>query len=367
MLLTLNAGSSSLKFGVFDLAASDEPVLDGLIERIGQGGLTYETALDDVMRRLAESQLLDAIAAVGHRVVHGGERFREPTLVTAEVESAIEELSGLAPLHNPPNLAGIRAARAALLKSTGKHLPQVAVFDTAFHASLPPMAYRYPVPQAWYEDYGVRKYGFHGTSHAYVSAQAREVLAKAGRPDARIITLHLGNGCSAAAVLDGVCVDTSMGLTPLAGLMMGTRPGDLDPGLAGYLHGRGMSQDDYDEALNKRSGLLGIGGAADMRELLRLREEGSLSAKLALGMYVYRIRKTVGAYVAVLGGLDALVFTAGVGENARAIREEVCAGLSCFGVSPDDSGPVRTLVIATREEFAIALATERLLRGSSIA
>ncbi len=363
MLLTLNAGSSSLKFGLFDLASGDEPVAEGLVERIGEAGLTHGAALGQALDELGERGLLASIEAVGHRVVHGGERFREPTLITDEVEAAIEQLASLAPLHNPANLAGIRAARSALRRTTGRDLPQVAVFDTAFHASLPPRAYRYPVPQAWYADFGVRKYGFHGTSHAYVSERAREVLAQAGHPHARLVTLHLGNGCSAAAVLDGVCVDTSMGLTPLAGLMMGTRPGDLDPGLAGYLHGRGLAQADIDGALNKRSGLVGIGGAADMRELLRLREGGSLSAKLALEMYVYRVRKTVGAYVAVLGGLDALVFTAGVGENARVIREEICAGLACFGVSPDDGGTVRTLVVKTREEWAIAEATQRLLRN----
>ncbi len=363
MLLILNAGSSSLKYGVFDLSAGDTPVLSGLVERIGEEGSTHATALADVLEQLRDGGLLDKLVAVGHRVVHGGERFRAPTLVTIDVEQAIDGLSGLAPLHNPANLAGIRAARAALKEATGRDLPQVAVFDTAFHATLPPHAYRYPVPGAWYEDFGVRKYGFHGTSHAYVSAEARRVLAKAGHASDRVITLHLGNGCSAAAVLRGICVETSMGLTPLAGLMMGTRPGDLDPGLTGYLLGRGLDQAEIDKALNKASGLLAIGGASDMRELLRLRGEGSLSAKLALEMYVYRICTTVGAYVAVLRGLDALVFTAGVGENAAVIRQEICAALACFGVSLDNSGTVRTLVIPTREEWAIAEATQRILAG----
>ena len=363
LVLTINAGSSSLKYGVFDLAAERPTRLQGLVERIGSAGTTHATALAEVLTEMGDEGVLDRLSAVGHRVVHGGEQFREPTLVTSAVEAAIERLIPLAPLHNPANLQGIRAAREVL----GAEIPQVAVFDTAFHATLPPYAYRYAVPQQWYEEYGVRKYGFHGTSHAYVAAEAREVLAKAGKPSARIVTLHLGNGCSAAAILDGVCVDTSMGLTPLAGLMMGTRPGDVDPGLAGHLLARGLSAAQLDRCLNKESGLLAIAGVADMRELLRLRAEGSLSAKLALDMYVYRIRKTVGAYVAVLGGLDALVFTAGVGENAAAIRAEVCAGLTCFGVSPENDGAVQTLVVPTQEELAIARAVAGLLADGNTA
>ena len=357
MILTLNAGSSSLKYGLFDLDRGEEPVVEGLVERVGEGGSSHASSLASVMEELRGAGRLEGLRAVGHRVVHGGERFRAPTLITPEVETAIEALAPLAPLHNPANLAGICAARASLAATGQADLPHVAVFDTAFHATLPPEAYRYAVPEAWYTAFGVRKYGFHGTSHAYVSARARAVLAQAGQPNARIVTLHLGNGCSAAAVLDGVCVDTTMGLTPLAGLMMGTRSGDVDPGLGAYLTTRGIDASDYNRVLNKESGLLGVGGASDMRELLAAREAGSLAAKLALGMYVYRLRKTVGAYVAVLGGLDALVFTAGVGENARAIREEVVAGLGCFGVSPTDDGPARTLVIATNEELAIAHAT----------
>ncbi len=365
MILTLNAGSSSLKFGVFDLDQSDQPVLEGLVERVGENGLTHERAISDVLQKLAGLDLLNRLRAVGHRVVHGGEDFRKPTLITAEVEAAIERLASLAPLHNPANLAGIRASSAALRAATGRELPQVAVFDTAFHSSLPEKAFRYPVPQAWYEEFGVRKYGFHGTSHAYVSAQARRVLALTKYPSDRMVTLHLGNGCSAAAVSKGVCVETSMGLTPLAGMMMGTRPGDLDPGLDGYLQRRGVDRAAVDRGLNRDSGLKAVAGVSDMRELLRMREGGSLSAKLALEMYIYRILKTVGSYVAVLGGLDALVFTAGVGEHARAIRKEVCAGLACFGVSLDNSGPVQVLVIPTREEWAIADATHRILKDST--
>ena len=347
MILTLNAGSSSLKYGVFDLATGRGPVVEGLVEEIGAGGGSHVEALAGVLDALGRSGDLARVRAVGHRVVHGGERFRVPTVITPEVEEAIDALAPLAPLHNPANLSGIRAARRALAAAGHGALPHVAVFDTAFHATLPPVAYRYAVPEAWYRDYGVRKYGFHGTSHAYVSARARQVLAKAGRPHARLVTLHLGNGCSAAAVLDGRCVDTTMGLTPLAGLVMGTRSGDVDPGLGGYLAGRGLAQADYLSALNKESGLLGVGGASDMRALLAARERGDASAKLALDLYVYRLRKTVGAYAAVLGGLDAVVFTAGVGENARAVREEVVAGLSAFE-------PFERLVVETEEELAIA-------------
>ena len=357
MILTLNAGSSSLKYGLFDLDEGTTPVAEGLVEEIGAGGGSHAEALGRVLADMRDAGQLTEVSAVGHRVVHGGERFRAPTVVTPEVEAAIEALSPLAPLHNPANLAGIRAAREALTMAGLPDVAHVAVFDTAFHATLPPRAYRYAVPEAWYAEYGVRKYGFHGTSHAYVSAEARRVLAKAAHPSSRIVTLHLGNGCSAAAVLDGVCIDTSMGLTPLAGLVMGTRSGDVDPGLGAYLASRGIDQAAYQRALNKESGLLGVGGASDMRALLAAREEGSLSAKLALDLYVYRLRQTVGAYVAALGGLDALAFTAGVGENARAIREEVIAGLSCFGVT--DQGPARVLVIETNEELAIAQAAQK--------
>ena len=362
MILVLNAGSSSLKYAVFAHEGGDAPVSKGLVERIGEGRVAdHGAAFDQVLAELTQAELLGALTAVGHRVVHGGERFREPTLIDDAVEAAIDELSSLAPLHNPPNLLGIRLARRLLRTREGGELPHVAVFDTAFHATLPPAAFRYPVPQAWYEDFGVRKYGFHGTSHAYVSARAREVLAEAGKPHRRIVTLHLGNGCSAAAVLDGRCIETSMGLTPLAGLMMGSRPGDLDPGLAGYLLSRGLSAAEYDQALNRASGLEAIAGENDMRELLTRRRAGDRAATLALDMYVYRIRLTVGAYVAALGGLDALVFTAGVGENAAAIREEVCAGLACFGVSLSPGSGVAVLVIPTREEWAIARATLAVL------
>lgn len=373
MILTLNAGSSSLKYAVFPADAAEE-LAGGLFERLGEGDATHASAFAELGETLGAEGLLAGIRAVGHRVVHGGEEFRAPVAVDDDVEAAIERLSSLAPLHNPVNLLGIRLARELL----GAGVRHVAVFDTAFHATLPPRAYRYAVPTRWYEEFGVRKYGFHGTSHAYVSARAREVLAEAERPAGRIVTLHLGNGCSAAAVLDGRCVDTTMGLTPLAGLVMGTRAGDVDPGLAGYLAERGVDVAAQTRALNRESGLLGLAGDNDMRALLARRDAGDARAGLAVDVFVYRLRKTVGALAAALGGLDALVFTAGIGENASAVREEVCAGLGFLGVDLDRAaaeagggdvtwlggGGAAVLVVATDEERAIALATvgEAILR-----
>lgn len=388
MTLTLNAGSSSLKFALYDLAAGPgaQELAAGLFARIGEGAGTFtftqggeeveEAFVGDhaaAFRRvgevLDERGLRAGVDAVGHRVVHGGEEFRAPTVVTPAVEAAIERLAPLAPLHNPANLTGIRLAREVFAQAG-----HVAVFDTAFHATLPPVAYRYAVPQAWYREYGVRKYGFHGTSHAYVSAAARAHLG-ADRASEKLVSLHLGNGCSAAAVLDGVCVDTSMGLTPVAGLVMGTRSGDVDPGLAAFLAGRGLDVDAQNAALNKASGLLALGGDNDMRALLSLRDTGDAGARLAVDVFTYRLRKTVGAYAAALGGLDALVFTAGIGEHAAAVRAEVCAGLDFLGVTLDEQanagresgirdlgrGRVAVLVVPTNEELAIAEAARAVL------
>jgi len=399
MFLTLNAGSSSLKFSVFDLSQGEVEVANGLIERIGAaaGRLTLETkgkkqrtdfqgdhraAMGNIVAFLKQHDLLGAIKAVGHRVVHGGEAFQQPTLLTKEVEETIERLIPLAPLHNPVNLQGVQFAKQAL-----SNVPHIAVFDTAFHSTMPDHAFRYPVPNDWYTEHGVRKYGFHGTSHAFVSSVAIQVLlrmkravppqagAKADKPSDKIITLHLGNGCSAAAVVNGKCVDTTMGLTPLEGLMMGTRSGDVDAGLVTYMHSLGMSVQDYDKALNKESGLLGIAAENDMRTLLQMRKEGSVSATLAIAMFVYRLRKTVGALAAAMGGLDALVFTAGIGENADGIRAEVCEGLGFMGVKLDasrnvmrndeprliSSGACAVLVIPTNEELQIARATAKVM------
>ena len=396
MILTLNAGSSSLKFALFRRgdAGSLAAVAEGLYENLGRpsAALTasfgagpsrraftggHEAALASLTEELRGRDLLSPVSAVAHRVVHGGARFKEAVVVDAEVEAALEELAVLAPLHNPVNLQGIRLARRALDEA----VVHVAVFDTAFHATLPPQAYRYAVPQRWYEEYGVRKYGFHGTSHGYVAREAARLLAGGGRRHARLVTLHLGNGCSAAAVLEGRCVDTTMGLTPLAGLVMGTRSGDVDPGLAAYLTGRGVGIAEQNEALNKRSGLLGLAGDNDMRTLLARRDEGDAGARLAVGVFVYRLRKTVGALAAALGGLDGLVFTAGIGENAAAIRAEVCEGLEFLGIEVDAevnagrSGGVRligrgtcaVLVVPTDEERALAEAAGALLGGQRFA
>ena len=392
MILTLNAGSSSLKFALYDLdAGADGPaVAAGLFERLGGGGGAFgvtrggerarvpfagdhEAAFAHLGGVLREAGWLGGVAAVGHRVVHGGARFGAPVLVDADVEATVAELAVLAPLHNPVNLLGIRLARGLVAAGT----PHVAVFDTAFHATLPPHAYRYAVPEDWYREYGVRKYGFHGTSHGYVSAVARRVLAAAHRPHARLVTLHLGNGCSAAAVRDGRCVDTTMGLTPLAGLVMGTRAGDVDPGLAAYLAARGIDVAAQARALNEASGLEGLAGENDMRELLARRDAGDERARLALALFTYRLRKAVGAFAAALGGLDGLVFTAGIGENAAAIRAETCAGLAFLGVGLDAAanerrgggarivgeGACAVLVVPTDEERAIAVATRAVARA----
>jgi acetate kinase len=309
---------------------------------------------------------LSEIRAVGHRVVHGGEAFAAPVEVTAEVERAIESHVDLAPLHNPPNLLGIRVARERL-----PHAIQVAVFDTAFHQTMPPRAFRYALPEELYRDARVRRYGFHGTSHRWVSLRAAERL---GRPpgETNLVTCHLGNGCSMAAVERGRSIDTSMGLTPLEGLVMGTRSGDIDPAVVAYLERvRGMTVAEVDALLNKRSGLLGLSGRSnDLRVLLEAEAAGDAAARLAIDVYCYRIRKYVGAYLAALGTVHAVVFTAGVGENAPGIRARVLDGLEPLGLALDpdrnaaaigreadvagDDSPIRILVIPTNEELMIA-------------
>lgn len=384
-VLVINAGSSSLKYQLIDLAA-ETTLASGLIERIGEGGssLTHTSgeqrhqdqgvpcdshqdafvlALDGFAQHgpaLADHPLL----AVGHRVVHGGTRFSAPTLVTDELIAVVTELIPLAPLHNPANLEGIKVAREVFPDT-----PQVAVFDTAFHQSIPDYAYTYAVPRAWREDLGVRRYGFHGTSHAYVSRAAAGLL---DRPvdDVKLVVLHIGNGASASAVAGGRCIDTSMGMTPLEGLVMGTRPGDLDPGLAGYLLTAGLSPQDYDHALNKESGLKGLSGSNDNRDVGAGVLAGEPDAILARGVTAYRIKKYVGAYAFALGGLDAVVFTAGAGENDAALRAQSLAGLEHFGIVVDpqrnaapsrtarfvspDGAPVAVLVVPTDEELEIA-------------
>jgi len=320
----------------------------------------------------------DGLRAVGHRVVHGGESFSGPVVVDETVLAEIDRLSVLAPLHNPVNLAGIRAALERFPDS-----PHVAVFDTAFHADLPAVARTYAVPRAWREEHGVRRYGFHGTSHAYVSRTATAWLQRERAVDpagARVVVLHLGNGASACAVLGGRSVDTSMGLTPLAGLVMGTRSGDVDPSLAGHLDRvAGLDAAHVEEALNRSSGLLGLAGASDLRDVRRAAEAGDVDAGLALEVYAYRVRAYVGAYAVALGGLDALVLTGGVGENDTRMRASVVVGLGLLGcaldegrngtvdpgrpvsrISPDTSATA-VLVVPTDEEGEIARQAVALL------
>jgi acetate kinase len=348
-VFVVNCGSSSLKWSVVDVA-SGATVGSGTVQRIED----HAAALESVLLVAP----LDDLVAVAHRVVHGGERFSAPVLINDAVLAAIRDLAVLAPLHNPANANGIEVARRAF-----PELPHVAVFDTAFHATLPPRAFTYAVPRAW----GVRRYGFHGTSHAYVAREAARVL---GRPEAEVnvIVLHLGNGASASAVSGGRSIDTSMGLTPLEGLVMGTRSGDVDPALVLHVRRtRNLSTDEIDAVLNSRSGLLALAGDNDMREVQRRAAVGDAGAELALDVYCYRIRKYVGAYLAALGGADAIAFTAGVGENDPLIRARSLAGLERLGIVVDaernaagetvispDGAAVAVLVIATDEELEMA-------------
>jgi acetate kinase len=391
-ILILNAGSSSLKYGLFE--SDGERLLgDGIadwsrqparltVRRPGRPDATSELtlahhgdAVGRVLEELTRSQPpllvgLAEIAAVGHRVVHGGSRYTAGVRVTPEVKATLAELSDLAPLHNPANLDGINAAEAAL-----PGVPQVAAFDTAFHATLPPSAHVYPLPYAWFSEWGLRRYGFHGLSHAYCTGRAAEMV---GDRAARLVICHLGNGCSVSAVRDGRCVDTSMGFTPLEGLMMGTRSGSVDPGLLLYVaRRRGLSSDDLDRVLNHESGLLGVSGVgSDMRSVLAAADAGNPRARLALDIYAHRVRQTVGAMTATQGGVGTLVFTAGVGENAAPVRAQVCAGLEALGLeldpaangrhrpdadvaSPSSRG--RILLIATREDLMIVREAVRVL------
>jgi acetate kinase len=384
-VLVVNAGSSSLKYSLVDTATGDG-VATGLVERIGEpvGRLKHrgshgsadeehEVPSHDEALRLA----LDAFAhhgpslddvdlvAIGHRVVHGGDRFSAPVRIDDELMRVVEELTSLAPLHNSANLEGIAVARRLF-----PDVPHVAVFDTAFHQTLPPAAYTYAVPREWVEDHRIRRYGFHGTSVSFVSREAAVLLGR-DLAETRMIVLHLGNGASATAVDGGRSVETSMGFTPLEGLVMGTRSGDLDPAIVAHLHRElGWSAEDIDRALNRESGLKGLAGHNDFRELVRLRNEGDPGAALAFDVYCHRLRKYVGAYYAVLGTVDAVVFTGGVGENSAAVRAESLAGLERLGIVVDrdlnddtsskarDVAPadaeVRVLVVPTNEEAEIA-------------
>lgn len=375
LVLIINSGSSSLKYQLID-PDSGRIHAKGLVERIGEPesevpdhATALQLALSDMGDRLDPADLL----AVGHRVVHGGARFSGPTVIDPTVRSAIAELAPLAPLHNPANLQGIDAT-LELFPGT----PQVAVFDTAFHQTIPAAAYTYAIPREWRDDLRVRRYGFHGTSHGYVSRRAAEVLGKV-LEDTALVVLHLGNGCSATAVLAGRSVDTSMGLTPLEGLVMGTRSGDVDPSLPAYLaRMTGMDAEAVDEALNKRSGLLGLTGDNDCRTVSERASAGDPEALLALDVMVHRLVKYTGAYAAVLGRIDAVVLTGGIGEHAPDVRAMLAERLGLLGVELDSeanekgrgerritTGSSRTamLVVPTNEELEIALQATALVRG----
>jgi acetate kinase len=390
VVLVINSGSSSFKYQLLALedggGVGHEVLASGLVERIGEasgaarhttaagthsverpvedhtaGFQLMLTAFEKYGPDLAEAQ----IAAVGHRVVHGGKRFFGPTLVTEKVEEDIDDLGALAPLHNPANLQGIQAARTAF-----PDVPHVAVFDTAFHQTLPPEAYTYAIDAELAERYRVRRYGFHGTSHKFVSEAAARFLE---RPleELRIIVLHLGNGASACAVRGGVSVETSMGMTPLEGLVMGSRSGDMDPAVLFHLHRQaGLGVEELDDLLNRRSGLLGLTGTGDMRDVQNAAAGGDATATAALAVYSHRLRHYIGAYLAHLGGVDAIVFTAGVGENNASVRAETLRPLAHLGILLDDErnaspsrearrisaddSPVAALVIPTNEELEIA-------------
>jgi acetate kinase len=368
-VLVVNSGSSSIKYQLVepDTAAA---VAGGVIERIGEPGspvADHAAGMRAMVDEFAAAghDLHDAgVTVVGHRVVHGGESFYRPTVVTDEVLAAIEELSPLAPLHNPANVTGIRAARELL-----PHAVHVAVFDTAFFHDLPVAARTYAIDAELAAAQGIRRYGFHGTSHDYVSAAAAEALGRAVR-ELNQIVLHLGNGASMSAIRAGKPVDTSMGLTPLEGLVMGTRSGDLDPGIQPYLHRAGLSVDQIDELLNRRSGLRGMAGVNDFRELRRLIDAGDAAARLAYEVYLHRLRHYLGAYLVELGIVDAVVFTAGVGEHDALLRADALAGLERFGIRLDPArnvakstgarvistpdSPTAVLVVPTNEELAIA-------------
>jgi acetate kinase len=367
-ILVLNSGSSSIKYRLFDM--TDKTVLaSGVMEIVNSEPVAdHQAGFQRIGAVLGESGALQdtrELCGIGHRVVHGGEEFKEPTLINKAVIDTIRRLSPLAPLHNPANLLGIEVAM-----QSAPQVPQVAVFDTAFHQSIPIHAFRYAIPQDLYEAYQVRRYGFHGTSHDYVAKQAAALM---DRPLSalNLITLHLGNGASAAAVKGGKSIDTSMGMTPLEGLIMGTRCGDIDPAIIFYLKRKtGLARDEVETLLNKDSGLKGICGVNDMRQIEELARTGNSQAQLAIEMVCYRIKKYIGAYYAVLGRLDALVFTAGIGEKSPLIRAGACRGLSHLGIEIDPernhrkskkafeiqtrSSNVKILVIPTNEELEIA-------------
>jgi len=393
-VLVVNCGSSSLKYQLFDMA--DESVLaKGLVERIGMEGsiLTHQptgkakvpltadiqnhtTAIKMVLAALTDSvhgvvTSINEIDAIGHRVVHGAEKFSDSVLITPAVMGALEEFVELAPLHNPPNISGINACADIL-----PNVPQVGVFDTAFHQTMPQYAFLYGIPYEAYKEFGVRRYGFHGTSHKFVSQRAAEMMGN-HMTNLRIITCHLGNGASIAAVKNGKSIDTSMGFTPLQGLVMGTRCGDIDPAIPPFLMRKmGMSPDEVDNYLNKKSGVLGLSGlSSDFRDLEEAADKGNERAKLAIDVFAYTVRKYIGSYVAAMNGVDAIVFTAGLGENSPRMRDQICNGLEFLGTRIDpaknalrgkeqeisvDGAKVKIFVIPTNEELVIARDTKTI-------
>ena len=396
-ILVINSGSSSIKYQLFAMPFT-APVCSGLVERIGQhtsciihkiypGGVEkvvedaisirdHESGMVEVVRLLTAPgigviQNPGEIDVIGHRIVHGGKNLVNTTIITPFVKKEIKRLFSLSPLHNPGNYQGIEVAERIFNKAV-----QVAVFDTAFHQTMPEKAFRYAIPDNFYADHAIRVYGFHGTSHKYVADKALKYL---DNPGAKIITIHLGNGCSMAAIKDGKCMDTSMGLTPLDGLIMGTRCGNIDASVIIYLTAQlGYTTDQLNQLLNKQSGMLGLTGYSDMRDIRKLIESGDRMAQLAYDMYAYRIKKYIGAYTAALNGLDAIVFTAGVGENDSLMWQMVCQDMDFFGLRIDpasialkkegirelnvESSPAKILVIPTNEELEIANQCVALLK-----
>jgi len=395
-VLVINCGSSSLKYQLIDMK-NEEVLAKGLVERIGiEGSRIKHTAtgkdqviiedtiqdhrrgLELVLNALVDKEYgvidsLEDIEAVGHRVVHGGEEFSDSVIIDDKVMEAIEACVELAPLHNPPNIIGIEACKELM-----PNVPMVAVFDTAFHQTIPPENYIYPLPYEYYEKYGIRKYGFHGTSHKYVTLKAAEMLGKSVE-ELNIITCHLGNGSSVCAIKGGKSVDTSMGFTPLEGLAMGTRCGDIDPAIIPFIMEKeNLSFQEVNNLLNKKSGVLGISGlSSDFRDLEDAATNGDERAELALKVFCNRVKEYIGAYSAVLCNVDALVFTAGIGENSSSIREKICEGLECINIRLDielnkvrgkeaivssEDSQVKVLVIPTNEELMIARDTVNLVR-----
>ncbi|WP_346887237.1 acetate kinase [Clostridium sp. UBA1056] len=393
-VLVINCGSSSLKYQLINME-TEESLAQGLVERIGIEGsiLTqkvpgkdkyivqqpmadHKDAIKLVLDALVDTNhgviaSMDEISSVGHRVVHGGEKYSESVVIDDAVMESLEECVKLAPLHNPANIIGINAC-----KSLMPNTPMVAVFDTAFHQTMPKTAYMYPLPYDLYTKYGIRKYGFHGTSHKYVSSECAKLMGKDIK-DVKIITCHLGNGASLAAIKDGHCVDTSMGFTPLEGIAMGTRCGNIDPAIVTFLMNEGkMTAKEVDNLMNKQSGVLGLSGvSSDFRDIEDSAKKGNERAALALDVYNYRVREMIGAYAAGMGGVDAIVFTAGLGENAIETRADICRGLEFLGIEIDDAknnvrgkstevskdgAKVKVFVIPTNEELVIARDTKEL-------